>query len=214
MTHHESTAKGINTMRIVSSKAPALVWSARCLALFLLALASAAPALAQWTPYATPAYEVSGAFSYVRADSNNSGGFNLLGGSGEFTYHVRQWLALTADGGGYHFRGLPTGISSTMYTYAAGPRITFRNYRRMTPFVQALVGGGRLTASSDNVHAAENSVVFLAGGGIDVPLSRRFAIRAVQADYLLTRFSLANGSSASQHNLRLSFGVVFRFGDR
>lgn len=201
-------------MRIVSSKAPALVWSARCLALLLLALASAAPALAQWTPYSTPAYELSGAFSYVRADSNNSGGFNVLGGSGEFTYHVRQWIALTADGGGYHFRGFPAGVSGTMYTYAAGPRITFRNYRRMTPFVQALVGGGRLTASSDNVHAAENSVVMLAGAGIDLPISHGFAIRAVQADYLLTRFALASGSSATQHNLRLSFGVVFRFGDR
>ena len=214
MTHHRFFAKGINTMRTFCLKAPALAWPARCVALVLLTLAASVPSLAQSSSYSTPAYEVSGDFSYVRARSNNSGGFNLLGGSGEFTYHVRNWLALTADGGGYVFRGFPAGVSSTMYTYAAGPRFTFRRYRRATPFVQALLGGGRLTASSDNVHAAENSVVMLAGGGIDVPVSQHFAIRAVQADYLLTRFSLANGSSATQHNLRLSFGVVFRFGER
>jgi opacity protein-like surface antigen len=213
MSHHRLLAKGMNTMRTLGWKARALAWPARCLALVLLTLASTVPALAQWSSYST-LYELSGGFSYVRADSNNSGGFNLLGGSGEFTYHVHKWLALTADGGGYVFRGFPAGVSSTMYTYAAGPRITFRSYRRVTPFVKALLGGARLTASSDNVHAAENSVALLAGGGIDVSLSRRFAIRAVQADYLLTRFSLANGSSATQHNLRLSFGVVFRFGER
>jgi opacity protein-like surface antigen len=214
MTCRRFAAKGMHTMRTLFSNKTFRAWLARCLALLLLALASSVPALAQWSPYNTPAYELSGSFSYVRARSNNSGGFNLLGGSGEFTYNVRQWFALTADGGGYRFRGLPTGVNSTIYTYAAGPRVTFRNYRRITPFVQALIGGARLTASSNNVSAGENSVVMLAGGGVDVPVSQRIAIRPIQADYMLTRFGLTNGTTAPQHNLRLSAGIVFRFGER
>ena len=45
------------------------------------------------------------------------------------------------------------------------------------------------------------------GGGVDIKLNDAFAIRAVQADYLMTRFL-----DERQDNLRLSFGVVFRFG--
>lgn len=45
------------------------------------------------------------------------------------------------------------------------------------------------------------------GGGIDIKIHRRFAIRAFQSDYLLTRFFNGN-----QHNFRLSAGFVWRIG--
>ncbi|HEY2352145.1 MAG TPA: outer membrane beta-barrel protein [Candidatus Acidoferrum sp.] len=187
---------------------------ARLAALLLLLGAAGSPARAQWTPYATPEFEASGAFSYARAHSANSSAFNLIGGSGEFAYHLRHWLALAADGGAYRFQGLPSGITSNLYTYAGGPRITFRNHRYFTPFAQALIGGGRLTAESGGLHAGENSVVFLGGLGVDLPISHGFAIRAGQVDYLLTRFARIDGSGATQNNLRVSFGVVLRFGDK
>lgn len=218
MKRNRIAAKGQTTMRLTVSHHHTAMWLAHILAtalvtlLFVLALGS--PARAQWTPYATPEFEASGAFSYTRAYGTNSGAFNLVGGSAEFSYHFRHWLAVTADGGAYNFRGFPSGISSNLYTYAGGPRITWRNRRRFTPFVQALVGGGRLTASSGGVKAGENSVVLITGGGIDLPISERFTIRAGQAEYLLTKFALTNGAAATQHNLRLSFGVVFRFGNR
>jgi Outer membrane protein beta-barrel domain len=180
----------------------------------LLLSAAGASTRAQWTPYSTPEFEASGSFSYVRAHGTNSGAFNLNGGSGGLTYNVRHWFAVVANVGAYRFEGLPSGISSNMYTYAAGPRINFRNNRHCTRFAQALVGAGRLTAASGGLHASENSVVLLAGAGIDLPISHGFAIRAGEIDYLLTRFALSNGSSATENNLRVSFGVVFRFGDK
>jgi hypothetical protein len=93
--------------------------------------------VAQWTPSATPEYEVSGAFSYTRAYGTNSGAFNLFGGSAEFTNHFHRWIAATADAGAYRFRGLPSGITSTMYTFAAGPRITFG--KRICEFTSILI---------------------------------------------------------------------------
>jgi hypothetical protein len=43
-----------------------------------------------------------------------------------------------------------------------------------------------------------------------VNLSPRIALRAIEADYFLTL--LPNGTSDRQNNLRLSAGIVFRFG--
>lgn len=214
MTHgRPGLAKAMYTMITALLGNLTALRAARSVALLFALLASGAPALAQWTPFSTPKYEVSGAFSYVRAHGANSGSFNLVGGSGEFTYHFRHWLAVTADGGAYQFRGLPAEIKSTMYTYTAGPRLNLRKHR-VTFFAQTLVGGGRLTASSGGVDAAENGLVVLAGAGVDLPISHGFAIRAGQAEYMLTKFASNSGASASQNSLRLSFGVVFRFGDR
>jgi len=47
------------------------------------------------------------------------------------------------------------------------------------------------------------------GGGLDVAPHPRVAIRVIQADYLATRFA-----DDWQNNLRLSFGIVLRFGAR
>lgn len=48
------------------------------------------------------------------------------------------------------------------------------------------------------------------GGGVDAAITRNFAVRVAQLDYLPTRFSL--GLEDRQNNLRFSTGVVFRFG--
>jgi hypothetical protein len=49
-----------------------------------------------------------------------------------------------------------------------------------------------------------------AGGGIDVRVSRHFAVRPVQAEYFLTKFR--DGANNRQNNFRYSAGIVFRFG--
>jgi hypothetical protein len=48
------------------------------------------------------------------------------------------------------------------------------------------------------------------GGGLDVNVSRHIAIRAAQADWLYTQFP--NGVDNRQNNLRITAGIVFRFG--
>jgi len=162
-----------------------------------------------------PQFEGSAAYSYVRAyPGNSSGGFNLNGGSGSFTYNLTDRFSMLAEFGGYRFNSLPTAIGSTMYTYLFGPRISFRKRSRVTPFAQGLFGGGRLNASSGSVNAGENGFAMALGGGVDIGVHPHFAIRVVEADYLLTRFARVTGASATQNDLRISSGIVFRFGSR
>jgi hypothetical protein len=57
------------------------------------------------------------------------------------------------------------------------------------------------------------------GGGIDIGLTRHFAIRAAQVDFIRTNFNsldalasgLAASTSNSQNSFRYSGGVVWRF---
>jgi len=177
--------------------------------------AAAGTTLAQQATGNVPQVEVSGGYSYVRANpANSNGGFNLNGGSGSLTYNFTDHFSAVGEFGGYHFSGLPAGLSSTMYTYLFGPRISLRKSGRVTPFAQVLLGGGRLNASSGGVDAGENGFAMAVGGGVDLNVNSRFAIRLVQADYLLTRFANVNGSSVTQNNARISAGLVFRFGSR
>jgi Outer membrane protein beta-barrel domain len=170
---------------------------------------------AQQASAQTPQFEVSGTYSYVRANAANSdGGYNLNGGSASFAYNFSDRVAVVADGGIYRFGGLPAGLDSTMYTYLFGPRFTFRKVRRVTPFLQVLLGGGRLNASSSGTTAGENAFSMALGGGIDLPFRHRFSFRVIQAEYLLTRFDRVTGASATQNDVRLSTGLVFRFGSK
>jgi len=50
-------------------------------------------------------------------------------------------------------------------------------------------------------------------GGLDVNMSHHLALRLIQAEYLMTRFeNLNTGMPATQNDMRLSSGLVFRFG--
>jgi hypothetical protein len=160
-------------------------------------------------PITVPQYEVSGSYSYLRAESNQ--GFNLNGVSATFAHRFTDQLSVLADFGGYKFSGLPAGLNSTMYTYLFGPRFSVRKWDRVTPFGQALLGVGRLNANSGAIAAGENGFAMSIGGGADLNIRRRWAFRMIQTDYLLTRFAHTDGSSATQNDLRISTGLVFRF---
>jgi len=179
-----------------------------------LGCAFASPASGQTGATTVPQFEVSGTYSYVRANGANFGGFNLNGGGASFTYNFSERFSVQGDFGAYRFSNLPSSIDSTMYTYLFGPRVSLRKSSRVNPFAQVLLGGGHLNASSGGINAGENGFAMALGGGLDLPLGHSFSVRAIQADYLLTRFNNNNGASATQNNLRISAGLVFRFGSR
>lgn len=59
------------------------------------------------------------------------------------------------------------------------------------------------------ISSTSSSFAVKAGGGVDVALSRRLALRAIEANYLSTRFP--NATNNEQNNLMLGAGVVLRF---
>src|ERR1700722_9757712 len=168
-----------------------------------LTLVVGATSHAQITVNAPARFEASGSYSFVHAyGDNNKGNFNLSGGSASLAYRIRDCFTVVGDVGAYRFGPLPFGITSTMYTYLFGPRFTLRKYKRLTPFGQMLLGGGRLNASSNGIQAGENGFALAIGGGLDVPFRRHFAIRVVQVEYLLTRFH--GETSPTQINARIT----------
>jgi opacity protein-like surface antigen len=153
--------------------------------------------------------EGSGAQGIVTGSSGSST-TNIHGASFSVAGNLNSWMGIVADVGSGSIDD--SGLSGNIFTYMFGPRISYRHHDRFTPFGQVLVGGARLRV---NVPSAGNSNTTLSawavafGGGLDVKLSEHFAIRAIQAEYLMTRFG-----SESQNNARVSVGLVLRLGKR
>jgi opacity protein-like surface antigen len=151
---------------------------------------------------------------------------NINGGSGSVAYNVNKWFGLAADFGGSeittaNLSGLPSvNVSSTLFTYLFGPRVSYRGWKTFTPFAQVLVGGAHvsnITSKGVRIAKAENAFAMTAGGGLDWNVTKVIAVRVVQAEYLLTRFTdpfSLTGASGTQNNFRLSAGIVFRLGSK
>jgi len=151
-------------------------------------------------------------YSYLRFSPNTAGvgSFNANGGSASIAYNATHWLSGVADFGAYHNGNiLNSGTDGTLSTYLFGPRVSYRHYRRITPYGQVLFGVAH--ASAKFAGNSDNAFAMSVGGGVDVNVSHHFAIRPAQVDYLLTRFNETGTSAQSQNNLRVSTGIVFRF---
>jgi len=182
-----------------------------------------------------PKIELFMGYSYLRAVPTLAVGNRLVwlnGGSTSVAFNLNRYLGLVGDFGGFNETRLllttgnpPSALGTyqtvddgTVFTYLFGPRLSFRKHDRITPFAQALFGG--IHASEESLCPActaslpaENSFALTAGGGLDWRLHHRLAIRIVQAEYMMTRFeNLSTGSTQAQNDVRLSTGLVFRFG--
>lgn len=155
-------------------------------------------------------------YNYVRTNAppGGCGCINLQGADGWLSFNFTRHVALVGLVSGQrasHIEGF--GEDLTLTTFVAGPRYSFDVGRRVAPFAQVLVGGahesGSLALGNVLIDGSSNAFAMLAGGGLDIGLNRHFAIRAVEADYFMTRFK--NGVNDRQNNLRLSVGAVVRF---
>ena len=183
----------------------------------------------------TPRFELFLGYSYFRGVPTLATGnrmVDLNGGDASLAFNLNRYLGLVADFAGYDDTQLrltgpganPARVadsSGTAYTYLFGPRVSFRNNSRVTPFVQALFGGvhasevtlSHCTGPSCTPLPTQNAFAMTAGGGIDVRMSRHISLRPVQAEYMMTRFANPiTGASNTQNDLRLSAGLLFRFG--
>lgn len=181
----------------------------------LATLVGALPAAAQ----ETPKVEVSLTYSFIHTRLVPSGGccFNMHGGSGSFAVNLNRTVSLVGDVGGYRANNVKSsGFGLTVITYMFGPRFNIRSGGdSVNVFGQALFGGGHAGGSlytSGSPFGPQNAFSMALGGGFDVKLHKHVAVRVVQAEWLYTRF--ANGVNSRQNNLRLSGGIVFRFGSR
>jgi hypothetical protein len=145
--------------------------------------------------------------------------FNMNGGSGQFVLYPTSSIGIVAEVAGTaasNIGGNPA--SGAMFTYLFGPRVTLHR-GRLHPYVQALFGEAHLSSGlnyyllSTNASGgpANNSFAVAAGVGLDWTLTRHFAVRLAQIDYLMTRFYDPFGNRFIQNNARYSGGVAYRF---
>jgi hypothetical protein len=151
----------------------------------------------------------------VRQESNPRGVGTSL------TYNFNRWLGLTGDFSGDWKDGeggpnLPAGYMGTLddsnlYTGSVGPKLTYRK-THFAPFIEGLVGWQRM--HSDYL-GSNDAIGFVGGGGIDIPLSRHFALRPIQGDYVFSNHHFgpsAKVPTTELRGVRLQSGAVFMFG--
>jgi opacity protein-like surface antigen len=142
-------------------------------------------------------------FSIVTDARYNQG--DLIEGSFEFVSPETQTAIRT-----------PFVIGIKNVSALVGPRVSFRN-ERTTAFFHALAGLDYWRLNGDFTIAGEKRGVtgdkfgpgVAIGGGLDVNVNEKIAVRVIQADYYLTR-----QMERLTNNLNLSFGIVFRIGEK
>ena len=177
-------------------------------------LPSARPASAQ-----VARMEVGGEYSFVNTNAppGGCGCFSMNGGTGWFAYNLFPNLAVIGEIGGEYASNIDhTSADLTLTSFLGGARYSRRGFKEMAPFGQLLLGGahasGALTPTSSGQSSSANAFAMVAGGGMDLEMSRHWKVRLIEVDYFLTRFD--NGSNDHQNNLRVSLGVAYRFGGR
>ena len=201
-----------------------------------------------------PKFETYFGYTYVRANQFNQntglgqtiGGFDMNGGSAQFIYNFNRTFSGVADIGAVSKQNVGViNADNTTTFYMFGPRVSYHNHSRFTPYAQIVFGGatravsrqldvvtgsnipvfpvvtplnlfpGANTEITAQVSATQTAFAMAVGGGLDWKLSKRFSIRPVSVDYVLTRFpSLLTGNNQNQNSIRASAGIIFAFGER
>ena len=180
-------------------------------------------------------------YNFVRFNPNSGfiPSFNANGGGGQFAYNFSKWFSGVVDLGAVT-KGSLGGLTvdSTVVNFVAGPRVTMHNHSRFTPFAQVLFGGAYATSSTQisllpttgpvlpggivlnpnfpvtaRLNASRTGFAMLAGGGVDIKISKNISFRPIGADYYLTRLpSFLTRNDTNINNFRYSAGVNFLFG--
>ena len=170
-------------------------------------------------------------------NNNNTSFFLKRGGGGSVAFNLNEYLSIAADAR-YNQGNLVKGSLEYEYvapifdvsfqvnepfviglknvSAMAGPRVSLRK-ERTTAFFHALAGLDywRLNINysvagekwSSTAHKFGPGVDI--GGGVDVSVNKKIAVRVIQADYYPTR-----QLKRWMNNVNLSFGIVFRIGEK
>ncbi len=169
-----------------------------------------------------PRGELALGYTYMRSNAPPGvcGCFNMNGGNATFAWPIKpRHFAIVGDVAVAHVGAISSsGYGLTLSTFTAGGRyIPHLAHSTLQPFGQALIGlayasGSLAKASGSGSGSAAEAFAANAGGGVDLRASHRFSVRLVEADYLVTTFN--NGTTNHQNMLRISSGVVVRFGQK
>ena len=185
------------------------------------------PVVAQEQP--APKWEVYGGYSFWYPGANVHGVLptglvpvtsrldsNPRGAGASVTYDITRHFGLTVDASdhwGISEKGIPGACcrDADLSTLSVGPKFTFR-HSHFSPFLEVLGGDQRLYP--EGFHHIDK-LGLMAGGGLDINLTRHFAIRPIRTDFLTSSYRYGPSASTPTTVLtgvRLQSGAVFMFG--
>jgi hypothetical protein len=168
---------------------------------------------------------------------------SFMGWQGSANYNISHHLGIVGDFGG-QYASIPgttvlgvtvPGYSMNSYQFLFGPRIMFRG-PRITPFVHAMFGGIKqgigsisvtdpvtgLTITTPGVSSTGLGMGF--GGGLDINISDRLALRVPQFDWTLRHIGSTTATvlgttvtvpgTWSTGQIRFGIGLVVKAGQK
>src|SRR5436190_18040471 len=186
-----------------------------------------------------PKYEFGVTYNILVADIDVLDNETVHGYGLTFQTNLNRWFGLAAEWGANHGASGPVTIQEfgrlnlvpevdTRYqTFLGGPRFTYRK-NRFNLFGHYLVGMGNSKVEDEvnDVHTGNGEFAMGVGGGLDVFVGKKVALRIGQFDYLPIHTDInarlsgrdGVGTVAStggwQNNSRFQTGIVFRFGTK
>lgn len=150
--------------------------------------------------------------THANAPPGECGCFWMVGGGVQALRSFTPAWGAVADvyyGRNGQINGTDEQIS--IFNYVFGPRYTYRTSTRYTPYGQVLVGASRVSSNYYAYQSGDTSLALQGGAGVEIYLKPRFAV-PVEADWIHSQ--ALNGVNSRQNNLRVGFGVIYRFGPR
>jgi hypothetical protein len=170
----------------------------------------------------------------------NIGGHNCIGGGGSGAARINPSWQVVAEMNGCLIMNMPqSNQSADSLFYGGGARWTPLAAHRISPFAELLFGGKKVTHETDDealrkelmkawddgkgplehypkrsdwsVEVSNNGPSIVAGGGLDVVVTRPFAWRVIQFEYSHTWMNDV-AMIHPQNSVRISTGAVLRIG--
>ena len=179
-----------------------------------------------------PKFELSGMASMLVADvdildNETMWGYGIAGqyNVNKYIGIVGEWNATHGESGPHSFQQDGTVYSiprldTRIQTILFGPRISYRT-KPVTVFGHVLFGAGTNKLDDDIGQFNYNSYTawqyaMAIGGGVDINLSKNFALRPAQFDYVLMDSDIqdltsAGGAPGMFHSFRYQLGAVIKF---
>jgi len=184
--------------------------------LFVCAMATVSTCLGAQKPSVEPRFEVGLTYSpeHTQLAPGSCNCFWLQGGGAEAALTLWKGFGIAGSVTSERISNYADGMNFNRLTYTGGLGYRHNVGGRVQLFGHAL--GGRAHAfsgafpSSTGLLTTANSLALQTGGGMDLTLSRSFALRLFEAEYVRTQ--LPNGYANTQNDLRLSAGLILRFG--
>ncbi len=147
-------------------------------------------AVAQGQNSAPPRYQLYGGYTFLSNTLNGVSGSHQPMNGAEIAFAIPPWHNLRFKVSGYAYDGTNLGASEHPYFIMGGAQFG-RTFGKEEVFVEGLGGEGGVNANWGAKQAVGDTASFAAilGGGVDTPISPRFAFR-VQGDLQYSYFKV------------------------